>query len=233
MIPDHVGASLFIIDIIFIFRYKFCMDHHRRRFCTGFAAIGGTSVLSLSGNSFAKTSFGAVAKSSTRKNEQDVILKMAEAGHADFVLLNKKNSMLYMIQDRQFFLETPVIIGRHHAGKSLTPSGIFSLTNVFRGATQPKMMFHHDATSGYLMHEVAKGRESALMIDDARLKRLSDGCVNVPNIVLPYILGFARQKALSHPENLATPLVIMDEKYSAPQFSKELSGFSPQKYNPD
>lgn len=172
-------------------------------------------------------------KQDTKTNEQDVITQMGKDGYKNFLLLNKKNSSLYIIQDGEVFLETPVIIGRNRGQKSLTPSGVFSLTNIFQGATQPEMMFYIDQSGGYLLHDVVRGREYAFQADSVTAKRLSDGCVNIPSVILPYILGFARQRAIEHPDHLATPLVIMEENYSAPQFTKRLEAFKPQKYNPD
>lgn len=207
------------------------MDQSRRHFFG--QAVGLTVVLAgttiLPATSFAKEN----AQIDTRTDERDAITQMGEAGFNNFVLLNKKNSKLYIIKDGEFFLETPVIIGRNRGGKNLTPSGVFSLTNIFQGATEPKMMFYHDATQAYLLHDVVRGREQALRVDSVTARQLSDGCVNVPAMPLSFVLAFARQQALVNPNGLATPLVIMDEKHSPLKFSKSVVGFAPQKYNPD
>lgn len=175
----------------------------------------------------------AHAKSETLKNETDVVTKMTEAGYNHFILLNKRSSKLYLIQNGDFFFEVPVIFGRNEGHKNRTPSGIFSLTNAFMGASKPLMVFHHDERVAYLLHGVVPGREYALKLDNVAARKLSDGCINVPDEVLPYVLGFARQRAENHPQGLATPFVIIDDRYSPDRFQKSLSGFVPQKYNPD
>lgn len=208
------------------------MDHSRRHFFSRAAGLAGAAILPFANNSFAQTGYQK-PEDKIRSNEHDVINRMAEAGYPNFILLNKKNTKLYIIQNGEFFLETPVIIGRSRARKSITPSGVFSLTNIFQGESQPKMMFYHDATQAYLLHEVVPGREYALKIDGTTAKKLSDGCVNVPLAGLNYILAFARQNARNNPNGWATPFVVMDEEYSKTNFTKIIQGFSPQKYNPD
>lgn len=208
------------------------MDQKRRHFFEATVGLVGATLVSLAMNSPAQ-SLTAPNKDSSKDNEQNVINQMHDAGYNNFILLNKRNSKLYIIQDSAILLETPVIIGRSQGQKSLTPSGVFSLTNNFRGASKPIMMFYHDATQAYSLHDVVAGREYAFQIDSTTAKRLSDGCVNVPSVALTYVLGFARQQAMENPKGLATPFVVMDEKYSAAKVEKAIQSFIPREYNPD
>ena len=202
------------------------MDQNRRYFN---GLVSGVMFI-IATNGYAQN---AKTLPTPRENENDVIAQMGNAGYANFLLLNKQTSKLYIIQNSNFFLETPVIIGRSNAQKSLTPSGIFSLRNIFQGATVPKMIFHMNDTMAYALHGVVRGRESALMIDRVTARQLSDGCVNVPDFVLPYVLTFARKEASQNPQGKATPFVVMDERYNAKQFEKAVTTFRPYDYNPD
>lgn len=166
-----------------------------------------------------------------RQQERDVIAKMTEAGYPNFVLLSRKNSKLYLIKDSQFILQTEIILGRGQGQKNRTPSGIFSLTNVFEGEAKPKMSFHIDDSGLYLIHGVVPGREAALDKDNAAARQLSDGCINVPAVTLPYVLGFARDMARANPQQDATPFVVMEGNYSPSKFTVTVSKFTPEKYN--
>ena len=168
-----------------------------------------------------------------RQQERMVIEQMVNAGYPNFVLLSKKDAKLYLIQDGEFFLQTPIIFGRQYGQKNLTPTGVFSLTNLFHGASKPKMVFHVDNNLAYLLHGVVPGREAALDKENVAGRALSDGCVNIDDHILPYVLGFARSKAQSHPQKLATPFVVLDKGETASMFEKHLKNFVPQEYNPD
>jgi len=205
------------------------VDKHRRHFLKASAA----TTLTVALNKLALANDNKTVTQSDKDAAQDIIVQMSDAGHSDFVLIDKKTSKLYVIQSGNIHFETPVIIGRVKDRKSLTPSGIFSLINVFQGATEPKMVFHQDRTGAYLLHGIVSGREYALKIDSITAKQLSNGCVNIPDIILPFILGFARQHSENDPKGLATPLVITDEVYNSTKFSKALKSFVPFKYNPD
>lgn len=163
----------------------------------------------------------------------DAISMMAEGGYKDFVLTDKRSSKLYLIENGKPLLETDIIYGRGQGKKSLTPSGVFSLTNLFQGEAQSKMAFHYDARVVYLVHGVVAGREAALLSDKIADRKLSEGCLNVPDVALPYVLGFARAKAIANPDQDATPILIIDNGMSSVKLRSQITSFKPEKYNPN
>lgn len=204
------------------------MDFKRRLFLKAFSA----TAIAFASQSYAQDDAPS-GNPELRKDERDVIVQMAKAGYKDFVLLSKKNSKIYLIQDSQFLLQTDIIFGRGKGERNLTPSGAFSLTNLFQGEAKPKMSFYIDDRVIYLIHGVVPGREQAFTKDNMTARQLSDGCINVPDVTLPYVLAFARQKAINSPDHQATPFIVMDEKYSPAQFAKTIKTFTPEKYNPN
>lgn len=168
-----------------------------------------------------------------RQEERNVIAQMAMAGYSNFVLVSKKNSEIYLIEDSQFKLRSPIIWGRGQGQKNLTPSGIFSLRNVFQGEAQPKMYFSYNDDSVYLIHGVVPGREKFLQVDNMKARQQSAGCINVPEPSLSMTLNYARMVGMANPDGEATTLVIMDEKYSSSKFAQKLENFKPAKYNPN
>ena len=158
-------------------------------------------------------------------NEADAITQMKNAEYINFVLVNKGNGHLIVVENENRILTTPVILGTR---KTPTPTGIFSLRDLVNGPTYPKMVFHYDDRVAYLIHDVIAGREQALLKQDARSRQLSAGCINIAQPFLDMVLRFARNK--SQETFLVTPIAIMPESYSPQQFSKMVSEFKPKIY---
>jgi hypothetical protein len=159
------------------------------------------------------------------KNETDVIAQMKDAQYPNFILVNKGNGNLSVIDNGHIFLNTPVIVGKR---RTQTPSGIFSLINTANGSHYPALEFHYDATGVYLIHGVIAGRERAILKDDPRPRQLSAGCINIADPFLEMVLNFARNKAKE--TLLLTPIAIMPETYSPKHFAKMVSEFKPKIY---
>lgn len=159
------------------------------------------------------------------KNEADVMTQMIDAQYPNFILVNKGNGILSIIDNGYRRLDTPVIVGKR---TTPTPSGVFSLINTGYGSQYPEMEFYHDATGVYLLHGLIAGRERAILKDDPRARQLSKGCINSSQPSLDIVLKYARDKAKE--TRLATPIAIMPERYSPTQFGKMVTEFKPQFY---
>lgn len=157
--------------------------------------------------------------------EADAIAQMKDANHPNIILINKGNSQLVVAEDGERRVTTPVIIGKN---ATPTPTGIFSLRNMFQGPSYPKMFFHYDDRVIYLIHDVIKGREQAMLKDDPQLRILSDGCVNISQPFLNMVMDFARSKG--EETGFATPIAILPERYSSEKFAAMVKGFKPVPY---
>lgn len=197
------------------------MTSTRRNFLKATAATAATA--SIHPFAFAKGS------SNNNDDEHDVITQMSNAGYKNFILLNKRNANLYIIQNGEYFLQTPVIYGRKIKGKDLTPSGIFSLTNTYNSASEPIMVFFADRALA--LHFTVPGREKALLSNNIKDRQLSDGCINTPKPALPIFVEFSENAARNDAQRRKTTLVVIDTDYSSPSFQKALQEFKPQLNN--
>ncbi len=125
------------------------------------------------------------AKQSSEENY--AVTAMKAAGFPDFILMNKRSGQLHIVKDGTIFLTTPAISGRAkndviRGDGTSTPAGIFSLT-----PRDDDILFKQNGYDVYLIHGTSAARQGRMSSRDGDGRRISSGCINVPDTLLPLL----------------------------------------------
>jgi hypothetical protein len=152
------------------------MESARRRNLLKFIATGF----------FAPAAVMAHASSTKQASEENyAIAAMQAGGFPDFILMNKRSGQLHIIKDGGIFLTTPAISGKTkgdviRGDGTTTPAGIFSLT-----PRDDDILFKQNGYDVYLIHGTSAARQGRMGSRDSDGRRISSGCINVPDALLP------------------------------------------------
>ncbi len=166
------------LDKKLLCQYIDVMENSKRRDLLRFIAAG----------LFVPATVMAHADSTKQSFEENYALSAMKAGgFPDFILMNKRSGQLHIIKDGAIFLTTPAISGKTkgdviRGDGTSTPAGIFSLT-----PRDDDILFKQNGHDVYLIHGTSAARQGRMSSPDAGGRRISSGCINVPDTLLPLL----------------------------------------------